>query len=333
LEVAKKVGQPLTDVLMPELWRFTPAYEDALIAALGGADAVIASHPYLYPALKGRGVPVWYEAHNFEWKLKQEALGASDIGKGLLAAVRVVESECARNADVVICSASADAASLVSIYGVDPARIIVAPNGTDCSRIVFTDAITRESIKRRMGLADQPIALFMGSGHWPNIAAARRVFQFAKALPTTAFAIVGSVCYAFDPSEKPPNVLFLGEVDEVTRNLALECCDVALNPMEHGSGTNLKMLDFFAAGIPVISTPTGARGLDVEDRRHCRIVDVDGFVPAIDALLGADAEQREALTQEARTLVEKRFDWQRIAATVKDALRQRPPVSGIDAVQ
>jgi glycosyltransferase involved in cell wall biosynthesis len=113
----------------------------------------------------------------------------------------------------------------------------------------------------------------------------------------------------------------LGEVDEVTRNLALEFCDVALNPMEHGSGTNLKMLDFFAAGIPVISTPTGARGLGVEDGRHCRVVEMDGFVPAIAALLEANATVREALALEARALVEVQFDWERIAAKVKQALQ------------
>jgi glycosyltransferase involved in cell wall biosynthesis len=325
-EVAKQIGQPLTDVLMPALWRFTPAYGEALVRALDGANAAIASHPYLYPALKDRGLPVWYEAHNVEWKLKQNLLGESDAGKRLLAEVRAVESECSRSAEIVICSAPADAASLVSNYGVDPARIIDAPNGTDCSRIGFTGATMRESIKSRMGLAGQDIALFMGSGHWPNIAAVRRIFQFANALPKTAFAIVGSVCYAFAPPEKPPNVLFLGEVDEVTRNLALECCDVALNPMEHGSGTNLKMLDFFAAGIPVISSPTGARGLGVEDGRHCRVVEVDHFVPAIEALIASDATAREALTSEARKFVEENYDWERIAARVKHELQRRASV-------
>jgi glycosyltransferase involved in cell wall biosynthesis len=119
----------------------------------------------------------------------------------------------------------------------------------------------------------------------------------------------------------PPNVLFLGEVDDVTRNLALEMCDVALNPMAHGTGTNLKMLDFFAAGIPVITTPTGARGIDVDDNRYCGVVEMDGFVPAIAALLEANATVREALALEARALVEEQFDWERIAAKVKQALQ------------
>jgi glycosyltransferase involved in cell wall biosynthesis len=172
-----------------------------------------------------------------------------------------------------------------------------------------------------MGLPDQRLALFVGSGHWPNIEAVNQIFNFASELPEIAFVVVGSVCYAFSPAAMPPNVLFLGEVDDVTRNLALEMCDVALNPMAHGTGTNLKMLDFFAAGIPVITTPTGARGIDVDDNRYCGVVEMDGFVPAIVALLEANATVREALALEARALVEEQFDWERIAAKVKQALQ------------
>ncbi|MFN7173813.1 MAG: MlaD family protein, partial [Thermaurantiacus tibetensis] len=37
----------------------------------------------------------------------------------------------------------------------------------------------------------------------------------------------------------------------------LRGADVALNPISSGSGTNLKMLEYFAAGLPVLSTPHG----------------------------------------------------------------------------
>ncbi|GEM_PF-5300250 len=45
----------------------------------------------------------------------------------------------------------------------------------------------------------------------------------------------------------------------ITRNLCMQACDVALDRMEYGSGTNLKMMDFFAAGLPVIGTDHGSR--------------------------------------------------------------------------
>jgi glycosyltransferase involved in cell wall biosynthesis len=145
----------------------------------------------------------------------------------------------------------------------------------------------------------------------------------AALAPDVVFVVVGSVCYAFPPRSAPSNVLMLGEVDDVTRNLVLGFCDVALNPVEHGTGTNLKMLDFFAAGIPVVSTRTGARGIGVEDGVHGRIVDIGDFVPAIYALLAASAAELDTMTYSARKLVEREFDWSAIGARVKLDLATR----------
>jgi len=83
------------------------------------------------------------------------------------------------------------------------------------------------------------------------------------------------------------------------------------------------MLDFFAAGLPAISTPTGARGLGIEDGRHCRVVEIDGFVDAIESFFQADDAVRDSMAREARSHVEEHFDWQRIAAKVKQELRVR----------
>jgi glycosyltransferase involved in cell wall biosynthesis len=288
-----------------------------------GAHAAIASHPYLYPALTALGVPIWYEAQDLEWKLKQPVLETSALGKRLLQSVRQVEGDCARAAQIIICASSADAKDLETLYGVDPARIILAPNGTDCSRISFAVSAARMQTKTRMGLDAQRFVLFVGSGHWPNIEAVKRILVMATEIPDAVFTIVGSVCYAFSPSAKPANVLFLGEVDDVTRNLVLEFCDVALNPMEFGSGTNLKMLDFFAAGIPVVSTPVGARGIGVEDGVHGRVVDIGEFVPGIRSLLDLTSDALDAMTRAARDLVEQEFDWAAIAARVKVELAVR----------
>ena len=35
-----------------------------------------------------------------------------------------------------------------------------------------------------------------------------------------------------------------------------------INPMISGSGTNIKMFDFMAAGLPIITTDIGARGIE-----------------------------------------------------------------------
>jgi glycosyltransferase involved in cell wall biosynthesis len=322
-EMTPEVGVPITDVLMPELAHLSPLYGEALAREAATAYRVIACHPFLFPLLQGLGVPVWYEAQDLEWKLKQEVLSGTATGRRLLESVRQVEGDCACAAELVVCASVTDAADLASIYGMAPTSVVIAPNGTDSSRITYTDHAARTRVKTSMDLGMQRFVLFMGSGHWPNIEAVRRIFTMSAAAPDVVFVVVGSVCYAFPPGGAPPNALMLGEVDDVTRNLALEFCDVALNPMEHGTGTNLKMLDFLAAGIPVVSTPIGARGIGVEDGVHARIVELADFVPAIYTLLGAPAEELDAVTRAARDLVEREFDWAAIGARVKLELATR----------
>jgi glycosyltransferase involved in cell wall biosynthesis len=284
------------------------------------ASAVVACHPYLYPVLKDLGAPVWYEEQDLEAHIKGELLKDLPHGEELTAAVRKVEGDCVRAAEVILCTSDGDARQLVASYGIDAARIVEAPNGTDVSRVLFTAGDERAALKDRLGLGTERLAFFMGSGHWPNIEAVQRIFEFASELPSVAFLVIGSVCYAFDPRMKPANVLFLGEVDDVTRNVCLQACDLALNPMQHGSGTNIKMLDYFAAGIPVVTTEQGARGLGIQDGAHCLVRPIEEFASAIGDIVGDGAAGAAARAVTARTMVEERFDWEAIGRRIKPRL-------------
>jgi glycosyltransferase involved in cell wall biosynthesis len=318
LKAQAEAGTPVTDVVMPEL--LTPELHAALRNEAQGACAVIASHPYLYPALAGLGLPLWYEAHNLELHLKTALLKDLPGGERLIEAVAAVEKASVRAAELILCSSPDDADELVRLFGARRESIVDVPNGTDAQRITFAERAEREALKERLGIAANPLVLFLGSGHWPNIEAVKKVFEFATALPHAAFAVVGSVCYAFDPRLKPANVLFVGEVDEVTRNLCMQASDVAVNPMEHGSGTNLKMLDFFAAGLPVITTHRGSRGLRLDGESQCLVREIEDFPDAIELVAGAGAQDAARRALAARRLVEREFDWGAIAERIKPRL-------------
>ncbi len=60
----------------------------------------------------------------------------------------------------------------------------------------------------------------------------------------------------------PANVELLGVIDEKRLYSVLRAADIALNPVEIGSGTNLKLVQYMAAGLAVISTETGVRGIE-----------------------------------------------------------------------
>lgn len=319
-EMQAQVGTPVTDVMMPRLHSLTPRLREVLEREAQGAAAVIACHPYLQPALEGLGVPFWYEAQDLEITLKTELFRELPRGTELIAAVREVEAATVRDARVILCASPDDGAALMELYGAQAGRIVEAPNGTDASRIAFTSREERAALKERLGIGGAPVAFFLGSGHWPNIEAVKRILELASEQPEVTFAVMGSVCYAFDPRMLPPNVMFLGEVDMITRNLCLEAFDVALNPMENGTGTNLKMLDFFSAGMPVITTGKGSRGLRLGGERYCLVREIEDFGEAIREVLGAGAEEAARRALAARELVEREFDWGAIGARVKKRL-------------
>jgi glycosyltransferase involved in cell wall biosynthesis len=89
----------------------------------------------------------------------------------------------------------------------------------------------------------------------------------------------------------------------------LAAAQVAVAPLHHGSGTRLKLLEYFAAGLPVVCTAKAAEGLDVRDGREVVFAESPGaLVEAVRSLHG-DAARCAALGAAARALVERRYDW------------------------
>jgi glycosyltransferase involved in cell wall biosynthesis len=109
-------------------------------------------------------------------------------------------------------------------------------------------------------------------------------------------------------------VYLLGQVSEEEKVEIYKISDVALNPMMSGSGTNIKVLGYLSAGIPTITTRTGARGLDLIDQEHALICDIGDFPSKIRTLI-SDDQLAGILKKNGRDLVEERYDWESI---VKD---------------
>ena len=117
------------------------------------------------------------------------------------------------------------------------------------------------------------------------------------------------------------NVVLLGRVTDEEKKALYKIADLALNPMTSGSGTNIKMLDYMAAGLPVISTPVGARGLDLEDSKNALICEISDFPERISRIL-ADRKLYTEIRNNGRKHVVEKFDWSKIAAEMGKVLGQ-----------
>jgi rhamnosyltransferase len=88
---------------------------------------------------------------------------------------------------------------------------------------------------------------------------------------------------------------------------------VMVAPIRAGSGTRLKILEAFAAGLPVVSTTLGAEGIAYEPGRHLLVADsaVD-FAAAVERVL-ADDDLAVSLARGGLELVRASYDWGRVA--------------------
>jgi polysaccharide biosynthesis protein PslH len=85
---------------------------------------------------------------------------------------------------------------------------------------------------------------------------------------------------------------------------------VAVAPMLSGSGTRVKILEAWAAGLPVVSTAIGAEGLDARDGHHLMLADTaEEIREAVSVLLGS-RDRCEELGGAARHLFESNYTWE-----------------------
>lgn len=323
---------PITDIALLRLYDSTPAYGAALGDAARSSDIVVLCHPYALHVLSAvaPGVPFWYEAQDVEADLKHAMLGASHAGAQLVADVRDAERRCWHEAALVFACSAEDLARLEELYGPREKANLEVPNGVCLAEVPFTSLELRDSLKQRIGIAGARTALFMGSWHGPNLEALECLAAFARALPEVAFLVVGSVGLPMKDRALPGNVGLMGVVEEDTKQLVLSIADVALNPMSSGSGTNLKMLDYFAAGVPVITTGFGARGLGCMNGRDVLVADIGDFAARIREFFAMPRHHHASIIAAARDLVVRRFDWATIARALQDVALARAGVAPRD---
>jgi glycosyltransferase involved in cell wall biosynthesis len=200
--------------------------------------------------------------------------------------------------DMVIAVSDIDANKLKGRH-VDPELI---PNGIDTTAIPYHDPT--ESAAGRI--------LFVGSlDYRPNADAVRwfvrRILPAIRSrVPSATLRLVGTGTERIAGEGVDP----AGYVADLPAELAR--ADLAVIPMRMGSGVRFKALEAMAAGVPLVTTRLGASGIAVEHERHALIADTPAAFADASVRLLQDRALARTLTQQARRLVEGRYDWSRI---------------------
>ena len=120
-------------------------------------------------------------------------------------------------------------------------------------------------------------------------------------------------------------------VSEPDKRALLVSADIALNPMSGGSGTNVKMFDFMAAGLAIITTKVGARGIETTQPAFVSC-ELAGFEDALRSLADNPSQRRELATN-ARNEAERHYSWEAISDNlgVLLSLRHQAKAAGAPA--
>jgi len=118
----------------------------------------------------------------------------------------------------------------------------------------------------------------------------------------------------------------LGEVPDL-RPVYAEC-RAAVVPLRAGGGTRLKILEAFALGCPVVSTPVGCEGIPAVHGRHLLVAGSPGeFARSLEELVNDDALCAR-LAANARDLVQREFSADLVGARL---FREYEKLSGVYA--
>lgn len=331
-DLAKRAGgKNVIDLAFSRQAHLSPDFVAAVRKATDEAHIVVFSHPWIYPLVKDKLRPnqvVIYDSHNVEGYLRAQLLEATNpVEREVLEGVVQDELECGRRADWIFACSQEDLLRFNRLYGFSPAKMRVVPNGVMAFANPLPTPASRRAARKQLGLADDAfIGIFIGSAYGPNKEAANFINEvLSAACPKEIFVIAGGVGGSVAAARS--NVVVTGQLDDASRDLWYTAADFAVNPMTAGSGTNIKMFDFMAAGLPVVTTSTGARGIETRDGETMLVVEptADAFANAINTLRSADL--RERMGRAARQCVEEGYSWERISGLLGHFMTMRESIA------
>lgn len=232
-------------------------YRD-FIAALE-PDLIVMEHPWLIDFIPD-GARLVVDAPNCETLNTQQQLpNTFDVEL-----VADLERRAVQRADLITYASEDDAKALRRLFN-PTAPMVHIPNGTDLSATT-SDGSTRNLI-------------FIGSTYRPNVAAAQLLANQAPLLAGYHIHIIGGCSeYVTNPAE---NVTLHGHVTDEQRDHLFATAHAFVTLTTHGSGSHLKIGRALAYGLPVITTPLGARGYDARGLTITTIGDLPAKVKTV----------------------------------------------------
>jgi len=313
-------GHILNKIDAPRVWessilRFTGRKQ--MSSDILDADVVIVDRPWQVPYIVEQmddNTPLVYSSHNVEYELYSH-LDTRFWTKKILSNIRRLEQFAIERSDLTVTMSSRDKRIYRDMYD-DVGDIHVSPAaGYSKSQMPNSECLEVPFEKSTSDI----IACFVGNNHYPNVEAVEEIRLMAeKTECNIQYIIIGNVCEEFNEDTTPGNLHLLGFVEDIEPWYQLS--NLALNPIVSGSGVNIKMLEYFQHGLPTLSTPFGARGIEAKEGIHYLEADIDEFSRKIQALV--DPSTRQFIADNAKDLIEEQLNWETVSRSLFEELRE-----------
>lgn len=305
----------LTDRPVPygALVSFHPGFRALMPVELESFDVCQFEHPAFIDLARKlpAHMPVIYDSQNVEFDYVSAECPDGIIRRRAGRRIRNLESQLIeRSAHVFACS-DHDRRRFRSLYNPPGDRISVLENGVDLNSVDAIRARTQPAGPPSRGRTRR--AVFAGSAVEHNHAAIRALLErVAPKLESDVEIVIVGGCAKKFRHVKMSNVVFDWRGD-LARYAGPG--SVGVNPVFQGSGTSLKLLQYLAFDLPVVSTSFGMRGF--EDLSQWIVTaELDDFADALRGEMPSTDGVRSVLAQ---------YEWTEIA---KHSVRVYETVTG-----
>lgn len=169
------------------------------------------------------------------------------------------------------------------------------------------------AIDHNEGVCNYSINTFyhLGSMNWnPNIEAVKWLIDsifpsIKKQLPDAKLILGGSFMPKEFQSDESKGIEVAGYVENIDEFMTSK--GILLAPLKSGSGVRIKLLEGMSLGVPVVTTTTGAEGIDGESGVDLYIANNEEEFVKYAIELSKSEEKRATLGTNAKLLIEKNY--------------------------
>jgi glycosyltransferase involved in cell wall biosynthesis len=262
---------------------------------------------YALPCIKARdilGCSVVLVEHNVEYdRIRAQVKELEDTQYQNL---KAIEIDLCNRADAVVCVSGNDRQKLGE-DGVHADLLHTVPHGVDLEQ--FDSAAVVDARGKYEIAADCPLLVYHGTYSYPPN---REALQIFADILLPGLEKEGLECHLLAVGRNPPassphpRIHLTGSVDQVAP--WLKAADLSVIPLVEGGGTRMKIIDCFAASLPVISTSKGIEGIPVVPGKQALVLDDwDQIIQSV-IDLWKNPEKAAALAGAGRALADS-LDW------------------------